>query len=57
MLIERVINSSYEIGSLMKVVTRGLISPLLWNLVGNKIFFKLNNKGTKADAYADELSP
>lgn len=32
-----------------------MISPDLWDLVVNKILLKLNNKGTKVFAYADEV--
>lgn len=52
MLKDRVIKSSLGIRSSRKLVTRGislggLILPLLWNLVVDKMLLKIKNKGIK----------
>lgn len=60
MLKSRAINSKIGDGVARKVVTRGtpqggVISPLLWNLVINRILDALNGSGTKVIAYADDV--
>lgn len=56
----RIINSTLGCSSVRKTVTRGtpqggVISPMLWNLVINKILSKLSRSGIKIVAYADDV--
>lgn len=61
MLKDRVINSNLFIENSTKAVKRGtplggIISALLWNLVVNKINYKLYNKGSKMVDYANDIA-